>query len=119
MHALDREASEIREAIVALSIHKHARRFDAKLEDRVVKHARQRLAHGATLGEVRRSLDISDKTLTRFMQRAGTSSALVSVEVRPAAPPRAPLVLRGPCGVSVAGDVEELAALIARLACSA
>lgn len=120
MHALDREASQIREAIVSLSIHKHARRFDAKLEERVVRHARQRLAQGATLGDIRRSLDISDKTLTRFMQRAQTpSAALVAVEVRPAASTRAPLVLRGPCGVSVAGDVEELAALIARLACSA
>lgn len=119
MHALDREASQIREAIVALSIHRHARRFDAKLEARVVRHARQRLANGATLGEVRRSLDISDKTLTRFMQRARASTALVAVEVRPATPTGAPLVLRGPCGVSVAGDVEELAALIVRLACSA
>lgn len=119
MHALDREASQIREAVLALSTHRHARRFDAKLETRIVSHVRQRLAQGATLGEVRRSLDISDKTLTRFMQRARTSSALVAVEVRPAAPTRAPLLLRGPCGVSVSGDVEELAALIARLACSA
>lgn len=120
MHAIDREARKIREAITALAPYKHARRFDAQLEARIVGHARLRLAQGATLGAIRRSLDISDKTLTQFMQRARPSSALVAVEVGPAAAPvRAPLVLRGPCGVSVAGDIEDLAALIARLSCSA
>jgi hypothetical protein len=118
MHALDREARQIREAIIALAPYKHARRFDARLEARIVGHVRQRLAQGATLGAVRESLDISDKTLTRFLQRARSSSALVTVEVRPAPPPRTPLVLRGPCGVSVTGGVEDLAALIARLSCS-
>ena len=118
MHALDRQAREIREAIAALSIHKHARRFGPELEDRIVSHARQRLAHGATFGAVHRSLDISDKTLTRFMARAQPSPTLVAVEVTRAPRTRGALVLRGPCGVSVAGDVEDLAALIARLVCS-
>jgi hypothetical protein len=39
--------------------------------------------------------------------------------VKSSSPTRTSLVLRGPCGVSVAGDVEEIAALIARLSCSA
>lgn len=115
MHALDREAREIREAIAALATSKQARRFDTALERRVVAHVRRRLAHGSSLAAVRSSLDISGPTVTRFLGRA-QPSALVAIEVREPAP--AQLVLRGPCGVSVAGDIEGIAALIARLACS-
>ena len=116
MHALDHEAREIREAIAALATHKNARRFDAALEARIVAHVQRRLANGAGLAAVRKSLDISEPTLARFLGRA-RSSALVAVQVRQ--PERAPLVLHGPCGVSVTGGPDEIAALIVRLACSA
>jgi|SRR5687768_6649908 len=115
MQALDREAREIREAIVSLAAAKQARRFDAALEARVVAHASRRLARGESLGVIRASLDVSGPTLTRFLGRARSSSALVAVEVKPERPR---LVLRGPCGTSVAGELDDIAALIARLACS-
>jgi hypothetical protein len=118
MHALDREAREIREAIVALATHKTGRRFDAALQARVVAHVKWRLAGGAALGAVGKSLDISDKTLRRFLRcshPSSSSTSLIAIEVQPER--CAPLLLRGPCGVSVAGDVEQIAALLARLAC--
>lgn len=117
MHALDHEAREIRAAIAALATHKNARRFDTALEVRIVAHAQRRLANGAGLAAVRKSLDISEPTLTRFLGRARSPSALVAVQVRQ--PERAPLVLHGPCGISVTGGPDEIAALIVRLACSA
>lgn len=116
MHPVEREARDIREAISALAGSKQGRRFDVALESRVVTHVRERLARGDTLAAIRKSLDISEPTLTRFLGRARASSALVAVEVKPE---RVPLVLHGPCGVTVAGDVADIAALIARLACSA
>ena len=117
MHALDREAREIRCAIVALATHKTGRRFDDALQARIVAHAKRRLAEGEALGAVGKSLDISDKTLTRYLgrARARTSMALIAIEVKPEQ--CAPLLLRGPCGVSVAGDVEQIAALIVKLSC--
>ncbi len=115
MHALDREARQLREAIVALAPTKRARRFGSGLELRVVTHAQCRLAEGTSLTAIGKALDISEPTLTRFLRRARLT-ALVPVVVKP--PPRPPLVLHGPCGVSVSGDVEELAVLIARLSCS-
>jgi hypothetical protein len=115
MHESDHEARKIREAIASLSAIKQARRFDSALEARVTAHVRRRLAEGATLTSIRKALDISEPTVARFLRRARTS-ALVSVAVKAE---RAPLVLRGPCGITVTGDVDELAALIARLACSA
>ncbi len=114
MHTLDHEARKIREAITSLSRVKQARRFDAKLEARIVAHVKRRLMDGSTLASIRRSLDISEPTLARFLRR-GRTSTMVAVEVKAE---RAPLMLHGPCGVSISGSVEEIAALISRLACS-
>ena len=117
MEVMEREERELREAVMSLAPMKQSRRFDGALARRIVAHAERRLARGGSVAEICKALDISHPTLTRMLRSKRSSSVLVPVEVRDA-PRGGSLVLREPCGVVVEGSVDDLAAIIARLACS-
>ena len=118
MGGADQEGRDLREAVAALGLTKQSRRFDAKLERRIVTYCRRRMADGATQAELCRLLDVSSKTLTHFLRRS-PETALVPVMIKSPAQSGARLAVHGPCGVDVHGDVDAIAALIARLSCSA
>jgi len=111
------EALVLRRAVEALGPVLQRRRFDADLRRRLSAHVRMRVASGAAMSSVARSLDLSGPTVARLLRAA---PSLLPVRVTPAPERTERLVVRGPCGVSVEGTVDDIAALIVRLAaCSA
>lgn len=116
MDTLNREARSLRTIVTSLAKAKQARRFSPELEARIVDHARRRVASGASLAAISKTLDVAEPTLSRFLRRAAPTSRLVPVSV---VEESRRLVIRAPCGVTVEGDVDDIAALIARLSCLA
>jgi len=119
MDTLDREERELRAAVIALAPVKQNRRFEGTLAARIVAHTERRLARGDTIAAVCAGLDIAHQTLTRLIDKSKSTRALVPVVVREAEREQRALMLRGPCGVTVEGSADEIAAVIARLSCSA
>lgn len=121
---------ELKKAIAALSAVKQKRRYPAHLREEVLRHARARMAAGASRAAVCDELDVSEPTLMRFIEAEKPPAQLVPptkprfarVRVVERRPPAAstPLIVKGPCDLVVEGlTMAQLTALIRSLSCSA
>lgn len=115
MSTVQNETYALRAVIDGLAPTKTSRRYDEALEQRIAEHVRGRLSSGESKMSIRRSLDISGATLSRFLRRRGDTNALIPVHILPERNQR--LTVRGPRGVEIEGDVEAIAMLLVRLAC--
>ena len=109
----------LRAAIARLGHLKKGRRYPEQVREQVARFARMRIAGGASMAAVCRQLDIGQPTLARFLDVPPEAGSFRQVVLAAPAVERVPRVVKFGGAVVEGLSLDEIAALLTRLTCSA